>query len=161
MSPYEIGRRDALLKYAEAVHGALAGGLLGAALPQVTDSVWERPLRSLGGASLGAVMTREPDADPVDTAANTGIGVLGGGVLGGITGGFSGALLDRAMSTDVAGSPATVGGVLIGGTAGGLLGGVLQASRSRRKKREAAAAARAALTPGETAENASSTLDPS
>lgn len=136
MSPYELGRTAARRKYAEAAQGALAGGLLGAALPQVTDSVWERPLRSLGGATLGAVIAREPEADPVDTAAKTGIGVYGGGVLGGIAGGFGGAIIDHFTGGNRRGSPATIGGVLLGGTAGGITGGALNAARARKQKLE-------------------------
>lgn len=135
MTPYETGRSAARSKYAGAATGAAAGGLLGAALPTVTNSVWERPLRSLGGATLGAVLTREPDTDPVEAATHTGLGHLGGSVVGGVLGGFGGALLEPHLPRGLtAHSMAPIGGVVAGGALGGLLGGSLNADRVEKKK---------------------------
>lgn len=135
MTPYEAGRSAARSKYAEAAHGALAGGLLGAALPTITNSVWERPLRSLGGATLGAIIARKPDTDALEAAAHTGLGHLGGSVVGGVLGGFGGAILEPYLPGALtANSMAPLGGVALGGTLGGLLGGALNTKRVEKKK---------------------------
>lgn len=129
-SPYETGRFAARSKYAGVTAGALTGGLLGAALPTLTNSVWERPLRSLGGATLGAVLTREPDTDALASARNTAVGHLGGSVAGGVLGAFGGAILEPHLPASVgANSMGTLGGLVGGGILGGLAGGALNARR--------------------------------
>lgn len=135
MTPYETGRSAARSKYAGVATGTIAGGLLGAALPTITNSVWERPLRSLGGATLGAVLTREPDTDPVEAATHTGLGHLAGSVVGGVLGGFGGAILEPHLPAALtANSMAPLGGLVAGGTLGGLLGGTMNVKRVEKKK---------------------------
>lgn len=127
-APYTQGRLSALKKYAGAATGALTGGALGALLPQFTDSVWERPLRSLGGATLGAILARDEATDPTDAALSTGYGHFTGSVLGGLAGGLTGSAIDALVpGPHAAKSYGTLGGLALGGTLGGLTGARLGA----------------------------------
>ena len=137
-TPYTVGRKDALYKYAGAAGGALVGGLLGAGLPTVTKSVWERPLRALGGATLGAVLARDPDVDAGPVALNTAVSHFGGAVGGGILGGFTGALLDaKVPGRHRMGSLGTLGGIGVGAALGGSVAGALGARAAEKPAREA------------------------
>ena len=132
MTPYALGRQEALSKYASAGIGALVGGVTGAALPQFTSSVWERPLRSLGGATLGAVLGSDGE-NTLDAAMSSAAGHLGGSVGGGVLGAFAGAGLERlgALPKGITdNSLGTLGGLAIGGTLGGVLGGYAGARSS-------------------------------
>lgn len=124
-------------KLSEAASGALAGGLLGAALPQFTSSIWERPLRSLGGATLGAVLARDPNTDPLEVLRSTGAGHLAGSVGGGVLGGFIGSAVDAKIpGSHSLGSLGTLGGISLGGALGGLTGGTLGARAAEQKNDE-------------------------